>query len=64
MDEPPTIGPRKVQRDFEEDRHSPALLATAFERLAVASDNSSHDFDSVQDIQQNARERPLYQEVS
>jgi len=64
MDEPPTIGLREVKREFEEDRHSPALLATAFERLAVASDNSSHDFNSVQDVQQTAKERPLYQEVS
>lgn len=64
MDEPPAIGLREVKRDFEEDRHSPALLATAFERLAVASDHSGHDFDSVQAIQQNAEEQPLYQEVS
>jgi hypothetical protein len=64
MDEPPTIGFREVKRDFEEDRHSRDLLATAFERLAVASDNSSHDFDSVQAIQQTTREQSLYQEVN
>lgn len=36
MEEPLNIGRRTVMRDFEQDRHSSAVLAEAFQRLSRA----------------------------
>jgi len=56
MDEPPTIGLRRVKRDYEEDRHFLHLLALVFERLVVASNSAGRDFDSVQNSKETTEQ--------
>jgi len=63
MDVPQIIGLRGISRDFEEDRYSEAVLAMAFERLAVAGDSLWTDFDSVQNPANSAVNQPLLLEA-
>ena len=56
MDDMPSIGHRELRREFEDDRHSQALLAMAFEVLQGANDRDPPETHSVQSVPAQRRE--------
>ena len=64
MDDPMCVGPRVITRAFEQDRHSRAVLAEAFEQLTGASSSFEAARDSVQTRETTAHAERRLQEAS
>ena len=62
MEDPPTIGHRELNREFESDRHSAAVLAKVFEALGRFVDSSPVLSNSVQSQPSETRKLLLQEE--
>ncbi len=64
MDDALCVGGRVITRAFEQDRHSRAVLAEAFEQLTVASVRFEPFWDGVQIRRTRGQAEPQLQEAN